>query len=159
MKSITARTISADAFAPYGELLDVPDTPGRYDFQAALHNGRDDAKPNLLLARVGGQALPLEVKVMERHPASSQAFFPLEAARYLVLVCPDAADGGPDMERLDAFIVGPAQGINYRAGTWHHPLTALDSEARFAALVWENGSDADTEWYKLAPEQRLRVTG
>ncbi len=157
MKTITARAICADSFAPYGQLLDVPDAPGRYDFQAELFNGRDDAKPNLLLARVDGQALPLDVKDMERHPDSSQAFFPLDAARYLVLVCPDAADGGPDMSRLDAFIVGAAQGINYNPGTWHHPLTALDSAARFAALVWENGSEADTEWYKLAADQRVRI--
>ena len=157
MKTITARAIDATSFAPYGQLLDVPETPGRYDFQAELFNGRSDANPNLLLARGDAQSLPLEMKVMERHPQSSQAFFPLDAARYLVLVCPDAADGGPDTSRLDAFIVGAAQGINYKPGTWHHPLTALDSAARFAALVWENGSEADTEWYKLATEQRVLI--
>ncbi len=140
MKIVTARPIDNDSFAPYGHLLDVPAAPGRYDFQAELFNGRSEALPNLLLASAEASSLPLEIERMERHPQSSQAFFPLEAARYIVMVCPDAADGGPDMARLDAFIVGSAQGINYNPGIWHHQLTALDGAAKFAALVWETAA-------------------
>ena len=70
---------------------------------------------------------------------------------------PDAADGGPDMERLEAFLIPGDKGINYNTATWHHPLTVLDSDAQFAALVWEDGSEADTEWYTLKPEQQTRV--
>ena len=157
MKIVTARTIDNDSFAPYGQLLDVPETPGRYDFAARLFNGRAEAAPNLLLARADAKSLPLDLTLMERHPQLSQAFFPLEAARYIVMVCPDAEDGGPDTARLDAFLVSGGQGINYNPGTWHHPLTALDSAGKFAALGWENGTEADTEWYTLAPDQRVRV--
>ena len=157
METITARAINADFFAPYGQLLDVPEKPGRYDFQAELFNGRADAKPNLLLVRANAQSLPLDMKLMECHPKSSQAFFPLDVQRYLVLVCPKTADGEPDTARLDAFIVGGAQGINYNPGTWHHPLTVLEGVGHFAALVWENHSAADTVWYKLAAEQRVRI--
>ena len=45
-------------------------------------------------------------------------------------------------------------------GLWHDYFgldTALERAGNFAALVWENGSEADTEWYTLAPEQRLRI--
>ena len=157
METITARPINVDSFAPYGQLLDVPEAPGRYDFQAKLFNGRVDAKPNLLLVRLAGQSLPLDIKVMEQHPQSSQAFLPLDVARYLVLVSPSTANGGPDTAQLEAFIVSSAQGVNYNPGTWHHPLTALDRAGRFAALVWENGNMADTEWYKLSADQRVRV--
>ena len=157
MKIVTARAIDNDSFAPYGQLLDVPPIPGRYNFTAKLHNGRTDAAPNLLLARADATSLPLDIEAMERHPHSSQAFFPLQAARYLVMVCPDAGDGGLDLERLDAFLISGAQGINYNPGTWHHPLTALDSAGSFAALVWENGSEADTEWYTLTPAQKVRI--
>lgn len=157
MKIVTARPIDNESFAPYGQLLDVPETPGRYDFQAELFNGRSDAAPNLLLARAEAKSLPIDMEVMERHPQSSQAFFPLDASRYIVLVCPDSTDGGPDMTRLDAFLVGAGQGINYSPGTWHHPLTALDRAGNFAVLVWENGSDADTEWYTLTADQQVRV--
>jgi ureidoglycolate lyase len=159
MKIVTARPIDNDSFAPYGQLLDVPEAPGRYDFRAELFNGRAEAAPNLLLACAEAASLPLEIERMERHPHSSQAFFPLEAARYIVMVCADTADGGPDMTRLDAFLVGAAQGINYKPGVWHHPLTALDGAGKFAALVWENGSDADTEWHTLAADQQVRVEG
>ncbi len=157
MRIITARPIDTESFAPYGQLLNVPDKPGRYDYQAELANGRDDATPNILLARANAVSLPLNMKVMERHPHSSQAFFPLNAERYIVMVCPDAADGGPDMACLDAFLVSGNQGINYNTGTWHHPLTVLDSAAEFAALVWENGSEADTEWHTLTAEQQTRI--
>lgn len=157
MKTITPRAINAHSFAPYGQLLDAPKTPGREDFQARLFNGRADAKPNLLLARANAQSLPLDIKVMERHPQSSQTFVPLDATSYLVLVCPDAAGGGPDMLNLQAFIVGSAQGINYKPGTWHHPLTVLERAGCFAALVWENGGEADTEWHQLTTDQLVRV--
>ena len=159
MRIVSARPVDIDSFTPYGQLLDVPRAPGRYDFAARLFNGRTEAAPNLLLARAEAKSLPFEVKIMERHAHSSQAFLPLQAARYLVMVCPDAAEGGPDMARLEAFIVGASQGVNYNPGTWHHPLTALDSAAAFAVLVWENGSDADTEWHTLGPRRRVRIEG
>jgi ureidoglycolate hydrolase len=35
------------------------------------------------------------------------------------------------------------QGLNFKAGVWHHPLVALGTPCDFACLVWESGVAAD----------------
>ena len=57
-----------------------------------------------------------------------------------MIVAPPRPHGGPDGARARAFVAGPGQGVTYHAGTWHHALTVLDSAARFAVLIWRDGS-------------------
>ncbi len=68
---------------------------------------------------------------MERHPLGSQAFLPMTAAAFLVIVAPDAG-GAPGAPR--AFLTAPGQGINLLRGTWHGVLTPLASPGLFAVL-------------------------
>lgn len=157
MKEIIAQPLDTVAFEPFGQVLASPGEVARLDFAASLENAREAAKANLLLARAQPTTLPHEVAAMERHPDSSQAFFPLNVSRYLILVCPGAGPDAPDLDQLQAFIATGNQGINYDAGTWHHPMTTLDREGTFAALVWEDGSPRDTEWYRLEKTGRPRV--
>ena len=77
--------------------------------------------------------------------------------RYLVCVAPTGKDGLPMLDGLEAFVCSPGQGVNYHAGTWHHPLVALDGPAQFAMLVWEDGTKEDcVVWQLPAP---ISVTG
>ena len=158
MKKVLAQEVDANTFSPYGTLIDVPSTYGRYDFSVELNNARLHAQPNLLLAHIPASAMPIEIKRMERHLHSSQTFFPLNVSRYLVVVSPSKDDNTPQIEHLEAFIVSGLQGINYNIGTWHYPLTALDRDASFAALVWEDGSSSDTEWYTSQSQECVQVT-
>ena len=68
---------------------------------------------------------------MERHIFSSQAFVPYDCESYLVLVAPHGANDRPDVSGIRAFRVPGNVGINYRADTWHHPLTALDEAPHY----------------------------
>src|ERR1700723_2613890 len=77
------------------------------------------------------KALPLTAVQMERHVHSSQAFAPLDCASYLVMVAPHGDGGMPDLEKVRAFRVPGDTGINYKADTWHHPLTPLERIGRF----------------------------
>jgi ureidoglycolate lyase len=148
---LVAELLRADAFAPYGEVLEAPREPGRTSFLDSLANARPDAPPSLSVARVLPlAALPLLATRMERHQFSSQSFVPLDVARWLVIVAPKAADGGPDVAKVRAFVAGPAQGVTYRADTWHHPMTVLDRPARFAIFMWRDGSAGDEEFVTLA---------
>jgi ureidoglycolate lyase len=45
-------------------------------------------------------------------------------------------------------------GINYKADTWHHPLTPLDRLARFAILTFVDGTSGDEQFVPL-PEKVL----
>src|SRR3954469_25991030 len=90
---IAPREIDSDAFAPFGQLLEDPGENSRLDFAGAVGNGRQDARPNLALIRARPVSDPHRLPGLDRPPSSSQAFFPLDVDRYLVIVCKDDGTG------------------------------------------------------------------
>ncbi len=146
---ITAQPLTPEAFAPFGQVFGRLDAAGRVDDLARLENRRADAAVMLSTVHVPPATLPLNATVMERHPYSSQTFVPMDVARYLVVVAPHTADGGPDLAGVRAFIAGAGQGISYNADTWHHGMTVLDRPGHFAIFMWNDGSDGDTEFLTL----------
>ncbi len=148
---LTLEPLTAEAFAPFGEVLACPAGPGRVYTEAALSNRRAQAKPSLSFSTKEPTALPIASTTMERHLYSSQSFVPMDAGRWLVLVAPHGADGGPDMTRARAFAAAPDQGVTYGADVWHHPSTVFDRTARFAIFMWKDGSSEDDEFVQVAP--------
>jgi ureidoglycolate lyase len=149
---LIAAPLTAEAFAPFGEVLEGPAEPGRMQFGAALESRRPGVRASLaFVLKTPLDALPLRTRVMERHPFSSQSFVPMDAGRWLAIVAPHAAQGGPDMARARAFLARPDQGVTYGADVWHHPFTVLDRAARFAVLAWRAGTAADDEFVDVAP--------
>ena len=151
-QSLTLKRLTPEAFAPYGEVLEAPAEPGRLYYEKALGNGRPGAWPSLSLSWRDPLTGPrLRVITMERHAFSSQSFVPLGPARWVVLVAPHAAGGGPDMARAEAFLAGRGQGVTYAADVWHHPMTVLDAPARFAVVMWRDGTAGDEEFVPVDP--------
>ena len=147
MRTIVAESLTAEAFKPFGAVLEGPLTPGRIFVSETLANGRSHAPVCLSVATVEPRKdLPLHVTVLERHEHSSQTFIPLSVSRYLVLATLDAPGGGPDLSRLRAFVARAGQGVTYGMGTWHHPVTVLDTPASFAVLMWRDGTSGDEEF-------------
>jgi ureidoglycolate lyase len=150
MLSVKLEPITAEAFLPYGQLVPSPEKGGpRIELINELENLRESARPRLSLAAVDPKPLPLTTLQMERHLFSSQAFIPYNCNSYLVIVAPHDADGMPDAGALRAFRVPGDVGINYRANTWHHPLTALEGPARFVVLTFVDGSEGDEQFVQL----------
>ncbi|MEZ4299951.1 MAG: ureidoglycolate lyase [Polyangiaceae bacterium] len=159
-----AAPITPEAFAPYGQVVSAGlfegrsanmGTAVRCDFCAGLESTRPGAKPNLAVFRSTAKSLPFEIVLLEKHPCSTQAFLPMVCTRYLVCVAPALPDGTPDIEGLVAFQCGPGQGINYRRDVWHHPILALDGDADFAMLAWEDGSAVDCVEHPLVTLVRV----
>lgn len=133
--------LTAAAFAPYGDVIEVSDraeardinygNTTRYHALAALDLAQDGGKPLVSIFRSTPLSRPVAVKVMERHPLSSQAFYPLDKRPYLVVVAPA---GDFDVQKLKAFVAGPSQGVNYARGTWHHYSLALDAVSDFLVI-------------------------
>lgn len=155
---IRPQPLTAAAFAPFGQVL-APTGEGRaanagmarrFDDAVDFDNRRSDAQPNLALFDVRAFKLPHTVTVLEQHPHSTQTFIPLGAAPYAVAVCAADPGGAPDPATLQAFVAPSGVGIHYRAGTWHHAIMALDAPARFASLVWEDGTVGDCTEVTLA---------
>ena len=155
---IRVQLLSTEAFASYGEVV-APRGEGRsanagmarrFDEAVVLENRHPGARANLAVFDVRPYSLPFTIQELEQHPHSSQTFLPLQAARYAVVVCAAQADGAPDVGTMQAFIAAHDVGIHYRAGTWHHAIMALDTPARFASLVWEDGGAGDCVEHVLA---------
>jgi ureidoglycolate lyase len=150
MPALKLETITAEAFAPFGQILPARNTgEPRLDLIEELQNLRDTGKPRLSLAAVEPKVLPLTAVEMERHVFSSQAFIPYDSQGFLVLVAPHGADGLPDVSGLRAFRFPGNVGVNYRADTWHHPLTALDGPSRFVVLTFIDGTETDEQFVPL----------
>jgi ureidoglycolate lyase len=145
--------IDAAAFMPFGQLI-PPQAPGqgRQELFEELQNERASARPRLSMATVEPKAFPLTAVQMERHVHSSQVFVPVDSAGYLVVVAPHGADGMPDLGKIRAFRVPGDTGLNYRADTWHHPLSALERTGRFAILTFVDGTSADEQFVDLPQE-------
>ena len=82
---------------------------------------------------------------MERHPLGSQAFVPMSADPYLVIVAPDDA-GAPSTPV--AFRVGAGQGVNYLRNVWHAVLTPLGDTRLFAGVDRVGpGENVQEHWF------------
>ncbi len=163
-RSLIAAPLTAEAFAPFGQVVSAGLQPGssanqgtavRFDFCAELTSTRPHSKPNLAVFRSVAKSLPHDVVLLERHPCSTQVFIPMVVSRYLVCVAPTLPEGGPDLAGLKAFLCQPGQGVAYAAGTWHHPMVALDGPGEFTMLAWEDGTALDCEVRALAETFRV----
>ena len=146
---LTSQPISAGAFLPFGQLLETPGTGIRENFAATIFNGRASAKANLALVLEQPAATQFSATTLERHPLSTQSFFPLSVQRYLVVVCGSRDNGDPDLDSLGAFECRGHQAVSYAAGIWHMGIKTLDAPGVFAMLVHEDNSAQDCEFREV----------
>ena len=143
--------LAAEAFAQFGAVVSAP-APGTRCEVGPSRNLRPAAAACLRWTTARATALPLRIGTMERHRFSSQSFVPLGPARWLVLVAPHGAAGGPDMARAHAFVADGTQAVTYAPHVWHHPLIAFDDGAAFAVLTFLDGSGDDEEFVTIAAD-------
>lgn len=151
--NIKAEPLTAAAFAPFGDVLDASGAPdkiinaglcGRYHDRARLEFS--DGRAGISIFKAEPRCLPYICTLLERHPEGSQAFIPMSADPFLVIVAPD--DGGkPGLPR--AFLTNGAQGINLYRGVWHGVLTPLSAPGLFA-VIDRIGPGANLQEYPLS---------
>lgn len=141
MKVLQVIPLTREAFAPFGDVIEVSESAEQREINEG-HTTRFHDLARLTLSDQGGQpainifrskplASPISIRLMERHPVSSQSFMPLSGHPFLVVV---AAPGELDPEGITAFLASPWQGVNYHAGTWHHYCLALESTSDFLVV-------------------------
>jgi ureidoglycolate lyase len=132
--------LTRQSFAPFGDVITLEGaqhypindgTTERFHDLASVDVSDHHGMPLISLFRGKPRSLPFEVRVMERHPLGSQAFFPLSRHPYLVVV---AAPGKFDERSIRVFLGRPGEGVNYAKGAWHHGLFALNAESDFIVV-------------------------
>lgn len=160
-RELRAVPLTADAFRPFGEVIE-PDNASEIRL---INGGTTTRFHDIAPVEVGGGralisifrgkpfTLPIEIRMLERHPLGTQAFVPMQGRPYLVVVAPDE-NGRPGAPR--AFSCEGTQGVSYAAGTWHHPLIAIGEVSDF--LVVDRGGEGDNlEEFTLDEPYRLSI--
>lgn len=150
-RALVVETLTATAFAPFGDVI-APDaaqtrfainggtTQRLHALGRVTHDGGDVV---ISLGLAQARQYPFAIEMLERHPLGSQAFIPLDGRPYLIVVAEDPSS------RPRAFLAAQGEGVNFRAGTWHHPLLALADDSRFL-IVDRDGTEPNCDERQLA---------
>ena len=140
MEQINIQPLTEEAFAPFGEVIDLnkaenfPINNGmctRFNDLATVELGGEKPRPLVNVFRGKPYDLPLHLKMVERHPLGSQAFIPMSKRPFLVIVSEDR-DNIP--QTPVAFLTKPGQGVNIGQNIWHGVLTTLGEVSDFVVV-------------------------
>ena len=135
---IETEPLTADAFAPFGDVLEAAGPPdrlinqglcGRFHDRARLDF--DGGRAGISVFRAEPRTLPYRLEMVERHPLGSQAFLPMSLDPFLVIVA-EGRESTPG--RIHAFVAAPGQGINLLRNCWHGVCTPLEPPGLFAVV-------------------------
>jgi ureidoglycolate lyase len=155
---LAAVPLTAAAFAPFGDVIEIDGhtprlinegTSERFDDLAPVDVVENGGRPLISIFKASPRPLPFMVKGLERHPLSSQAFYPLDGLPFLVVVA-EAGDA-PWAGRIRAFRAAGNQGVSYRRNTWHHALLALGRTCHFLVIDRGGGSEENCDEVVVDP--------
>ena len=132
-KIIKPIPITKENFAKYGDMISTKDIKPleinngyakRYDGIANLNTSSDNGETTISIFSALKRSFPMKIDMMEKHPLGSQAFIPMKETTFLVFVAPK--EEKLDLNKIEAFIIPPGIGVNYKPGTWHFPLISTE---------------------------------
>ncbi len=141
MRRLTPVPLTREAFAPFGEVIQLEDAKQisinqglttRFHDLFTIDCDADGGRPIVSVFRTDPLPMPHRVQSMERHPLGSQAFIPLDEKPFLVLVAP-SGDTVTD-DDLVLFQTRRSQGINFARNTWHHFQIVTGSQRDFIVI-------------------------
>ena len=152
--SVRLQSLTAQAFAPYGQVLQLDaagqrainqGTSSRLNLLASLDLHGANGQAVLAVFHAQAQSPRTPCQMLERHNWGSQSFVPLLGARCRLWVA--TGDATPDLNTLACFEVSGQQGFTLHKGVWHHPLMAL--EASSFLVIERQGPQEDCEVFTL----------
>ena len=156
--TIIPKKITKENFAKFGELITTDDIKPisindgyakRFDGIANLDTSKDNGETTISIFSAIKRTFPMNIDIMEQHPLGSQAFIPMKETTFLSFVAPSADK--PDLDKVEAFIIPPGLGVNYKTGTWHFPL--ISTEDMNFLVVDRKGSGNNLKIQKLEENQ------
>ena len=154
---VQIQPLTTEAFAAFGEVISCEDHSFFHINDAHTERyhalveteAQGESKVGISIFRnIKTTTLPLEISMLERHPKGSQAFIPMQGQKFLIVVAPALNVHEPDVAQIHAFLSNGKQGVNYRQGTWHHPLLTLENPSDFA-VIDRIGKDANCDVFQF----------
>jgi ureidoglycolate lyase len=126
--TVTAEPLSAEAWAPFGQVIGGP---GDGSAECLLEL-RDNAVFNLDVLSYTWR--PLRCDHLNRHHTATQALIPLGGSPAVVVVAPGQIDfSNPGhVDAIRAFTISGSQGINLAIATWHWGPYPIGPEVHLA---------------------------
>jgi ureidoglycolate lyase len=147
--TVQLEPLAPEPFTRFGDVAARPTHLRRRYLPTSL-DVADDAPLSLWISSAAATgSLPMPVTALERHPFSAQSFVPLDAGRYLVIVCEAGPDGHPDLNTLRAFLADGRQSVTFARNVWHHSMTVLDAGMEFAVAMGMTGRGDDDVFQDL----------
>lgn len=153
--TLELQPLTQENFSLYGDVIEcqghdaieVNNGMGqRFNDLATVDTETDGGRTLISLFTSQRYSLPHRVAFVERHPLGSQAFMPLSADRFLVVVAPPGDQLNPT--KLQAFMSNGQQGISYHKGTWHHVLLTPFAEMSFLCIDrGGKGNNCEEQWF------------
>lgn len=147
MIRLVAEKLTAEAFAPFGFVREIPKNGMRDGPFAPFGDMRPNATVNATLISCPARQGPRSIRDVERHIHASQFFLPLGGKLSLVVF---PGGGEPDLAHGRAFVAAPEQAFGYHKGVWHAGVAAAASQAAVASLLSRDGTADDVDERKLA---------
>ena len=156
--TIIPKKITKENFTKFGELITTDDIKPisindgyakRFDGIANLDTSKDNGEATISIFSALKRTFPMNIDMMEQHPLGSQAFIPMKETTFLSFVAPNADK--PDLDKVEAFIIPPGLGVNYKTCTLHFPLIATE-DMNFL-VVDRKGSGDNLKIQKLEENQ------
>lgn len=147
MQIIRPEPLTKEAFQPFGDVLETGDVDPRLinfgntqkfgELSKVTYDG--DGFAQISIYRSRAIELPFRIQLLECHPLGSQAFYPLHQRPFPVVVA--RACDNPTAKDIHVFISNGRQGVNLRAGVWHHYQLTLEEDSDY--LVVDRGGEGD----------------
>ena len=131
---IKPKKVNKKNFQKFGDIISTKNTKSlkinngfafKYENLANINVYKKDGKIKLNIFKSLSRKFPLKIEMLEKHPLSTQTFFPIENTIFLVVVAPSG--NMPLANKIESFIIPTDVGVNYKPGTWHFPLIATEN--------------------------------
>jgi ureidoglycolate lyase len=131
MNNISIEQLNINIFSKFGDIIQKKNalelrsinqgTTTRYHNISKLSLESKNGNSSISIFSGSPRDLPIEIKIMEKHPIASQSFLPIQDYDWLIVVCEEKNEL-PDLSTLRCFQVDGDTGITYNKNIWHHPL-------------------------------------
>ncbi len=131
--NLKIKKITKENFLKFGQLISTKNIKSKEINQNTTNSFYDLAnieiygknlQPRINIFKAKKRCFPLRINMLENHPFSSQTFIPLQKTTFIVVVAPISKI--PDINLIEAFIISPEEGINFKSKVWHFPLIATE---------------------------------